>query len=421
MWSTEGSHRALLAGGAIVSGAGMVVFPLFPTLQATHGVSTASLGVVSAAGFLAAGVAELLVAPQADRGHARRMVLGSFVLMVLSLGLLAVAADVATLVASRGLGGFAFGMFASAAAGLLVRAEPGRAGEQLGRLAAAELGGLAVGPMLAALALHLGVGTTATAAGAAVAVAVATLMCAPWLPTEHGAADTAGTADTADRAGAVAVRTAPPRLALDLLRSRATLGAALLTVAVMIPTGAYDAIWPRFLADLGADDLLIGLSFTAFAVPYVVVAAPAGRLADRIGGMAAAWRGMALVVAVMTVYTWVPWPVPAALVGFVESAGQAVAATAAGAAMAQAVIPARAAAAQGLARAMGTAAATVVSVVSGAVYAAGGALPLFGGTIVLVAITMGAATVLVRTAPRTRTARSTAVTPGGPVPAHSSR
>jgi MFS family permease len=203
-----------------------------------------------------------------------------------------------------------------------------------------------------------------------------------------------------------------PPLALDLLRSRAVVGAALLTVAVMIPTGAYDSIWPRYLADLGADDLLIGLSYTAFAIPYMLVATPAGRLADRIGGLAAAWRGILLVLLMMTTYMWLRSPVPAAFVGLLESTGQAVAYTAASAAVARSVPLERAGSAQGLARAMATLGATVVSFGSGPVYATGGQVPLFGGAIVLVLITMVAATRLLRSAERTaKNDRHVAVAP----------
>ena len=82
--------------------------------------------------------------------------------------------------------------------------------------------------------------------------------------------------------------------------------------------------------------------------------------------------------------------------GFVESTGQALAVIGAGAAMAHAVDPARAGAAQGLVRGIGLAAATIAAAVSGLAYEAGGALLLFGGTGVAIAVIAAVGMLLVR-------------------------
>ena len=65
----------------LLSSGSFVIFPLIPALQSTLGVSTAEIGYLAAAGFGAALIAELLVAPAADRGHARLMAVAGVLLV----------------------------------------------------------------------------------------------------------------------------------------------------------------------------------------------------------------------------------------------------------------------------------------------------------------------------------------------------
>ena len=136
-----------MAATVLMSSGAMVIFPLLPTLQSQLGISTADIGYVAAAGFAASLAAELLVAPFADRGRARTMGVAGVVLMTAALLGSALATETWQLVAGRALGGLGLGVFMAAASALLVRADPARAGEALGRLGAAELAGIALGPL----------------------------------------------------------------------------------------------------------------------------------------------------------------------------------------------------------------------------------------------------------------------------------
>lgn len=354
---------AAYGGMVVVAGGSMVLFPLFPALQESLDLSTSSLGLVAAAGFLAALLVELALAPQADRGHGRLMATLALVLMTASLAASALATEAWQLVAARALAGAGLGLFVPAAAGLLIRQAPDQSGEALGRLGTAELGGLALGPMLAAAALRW-IDPAVVFLGAAAVTAVGALVVGCLLT---------------DQSQPVTTHRAPP-FAFDLLRSRRVLGAALLGVAVMVPVGAYDAIWPRYMADLGADPLLIGLSYLVFALPFMVVAAPAGRLADRRGGPAAFACGVVVLVPFILLYAVLSDPWVATGAGVIESTGQALAFVGAAATMAYAVDPARAGSGQGLARAAGLLAAAAASALSGLAYSAGGPPLLFGST-----------------------------------------
>ena len=94
---------------------GLAIFPLFPELQAQLGIGTGALGVMAAASFLAALTAELLLAPQADRGHARAMAVTGILVVAASLAASAAATEVWQLVIARAITGLGAGLFMPAA------------------------------------------------------------------------------------------------------------------------------------------------------------------------------------------------------------------------------------------------------------------------------------------------------------------
>jgi len=353
---------ALAAGG-------MVVFPLYPALQSSLGLSTTALGVVAATGFVTALIAELLLSPQADHGRARLMAISGVAAMVISLAIAAMSTEVWEFILSKAVGGVGYGLFFPAASAVLIRIDPSRAGESLGKLSTAELAGIAVGPFAAAIAVTF---TTPRVilATSAVVVSLALYPMVRYFREDESALD--------------AARPDQPTLALDLLGHRRVWGAGMLTVALMVPVGAYDAIWPRYMSDLGASELLIGASYLLFAIPFMLLAAYAGRLGDRLGGGTAFARGIVILVAMFILYGVLtnPWAVTG--IGMVESTGQALGFVGAATAMAQTVTHRRAGAAQGLARAMGLIGAALAAAFSGWAYVVGGQQLLFFGTAGLV-------------------------------------
>ena len=358
------STKALQAGAFAISGSFMVVFPLLPALQDRAGISTAQLGWVATAGFIAALVAQVLVAPHADRGRERLVINGAIVVMALSTLMYAVGDSIVWFVAGRIGAGLAYGSFIPAAVGVIVRHFPDKQGEQIGRLQALELAGMAVGPLLAVVG-KMSIGVVPTL----VAAAVLTLVV--------GAPALLGPAPAA-----VAVPVAPIAHVsfvegLGLLRHRSVLAAALVVAAFHIPIGTYDTLFPRFLADLGTSDWMMGLALMAFAVPSVFLAAWAGRQVDRLGPFKAAGRGgMANVVVIMS-YGLVRVPLVIVVIGLFESGGQTLVGAAGAAAMGWAVPGRRAATAQGLGGAIGNMAAAAAAMVAAPLYAAGGAFALF--------------------------------------------
>jgi MFS family permease len=383
------STRALDAGALAISGAYMVVFPLLPALQERSHISTAQLGWVATAGFVAALVAQILIAPHADRGRERLVINGAIVAMAASTLAYVFGDSITWFIAGRLGAGLAYGAFTPAAIGLIVRHFPDSPGRHIGRLQSLELTGMAVGPLLAVVGkVSIGVSPTLLLA-ATLTLAVA----APALLARVEPRPGAGLHDLVPHEAAPGVAGA-----LGLLRHRSVLAAAFVVTAFYIPMGTYDALFPRFLADIGASDWLLGAAMIAFAVPSIFLATWAGREVDRLGPFRAAGRGGAANVAVVVSYGLVRIPMIVVAIGLFESAGQTLVGAAGAAAMGWAVPGRRAATAQGVGEAVGTVAAAAVAAAAAPLYAAGGPATMFVCTAALTAAALVAGVRLSRAA-----------------------
>ena len=369
--------RALELGAFAISGSFMIVFPLLPALQERSGISTSQLGWVAASGFLAALVAQLAIAPLADRGYERQVLAGAVIAMAFATVLCVVPGGLVGLILGRIGTGIAYGAFKPAATGMAIRLFPDAPGERIGRLQALDLAGMAVGPLLAVAGkIAFGVVPTLLIAGS--------LTLVVGLPALARSTSIVSLAPSALGAGG---RHGGPLAAIGMLRHRSVVAAALVVTAFMIPIGAYDALFPRYLADLGASDLMLGIALTAFALPAMLLATWCGRQADRLGPFRAAARGGVANVAVIVAYALVRIPMLIVFIGLVESGGQTLVGAAGAAAMGWAVPGRRAATAQGLGEAMGTIAAASVALIAAPLYGAGGPTALF---LVTAGLTAGA-------------------------------
>ncbi|MEK7423631.1 MAG: MFS transporter [Actinomycetota bacterium] len=370
------STTTLNFGAFALSGSFMVVFPLLPDLQERAHISTSQLGWVAAAGFVAALVAQLLIAPHADRGRERLVIGGAIVTMALSTLVYAFGNSVAWFIAGRLGAGLAYGAFVPAAIGLIVRHVHEGRGQRIGRLQSLELAGMAVGPLFAVMGkMAVGVELTLVAASILTIAFGFPVLTTRWSPQPSPASDVVRPHESLLR-GAL------------LLRHRSVAASALVVTAFMIPMGSYDALFPRYLTDLGAPDWLLGMALMAFAVPAVLLAGWAGRHVDRVGPFSAAASGGAANIAVIVSYGVVRAPFVVVAIGLFESGGQTLVGAAGAAAMGWAVPGRRAATAQGIGEAVGTLAAAVVAALAAPLYAAGGAPALFTVTAALTAVAL---------------------------------
>ena len=143
--------------GALLAAAYGVLFTLLDDFRDDYGISESALGAVIGIGFLAGFVAQIVLAPLADRGHARLLVLAGMVLNIAGLLMLAAASSVLPMLAGRFVMGIGVGMAVPAIRRIVILADPIHLGQNLGRIFAADVAGFAAGPAVAALLSPLGI------------------------------------------------------------------------------------------------------------------------------------------------------------------------------------------------------------------------------------------------------------------------
>jgi DHA1 family multidrug resistance protein-like MFS transporter len=149
------------------------------------------------------------------------------------------------------------------------------------------------------------------------------------------------------------------------LLNRGLFAAVILNAGGYYGGGTYEVIWSIFLKGLGADLTLIGLTFTMFAVPVLVVSPLAGRLVERRGSFPFIALGMQLPALAAITYTFIRDPVLAVPLILLEGTGFALLNPAVYSVVAASSPPGRSSTAQGLFGAAGTLGFIVASLTTG--------------------------------------------------------
>jgi MFS family permease len=377
----------------VAAGGGMI-FPLLADLQEAHDLPTWGLGMISALYFVGAVTGQLVLAPYADRGHTRGLLLAGAVLSVVTMVLFAVSTELWQFAGARLLSGLAAGSFLPATRATLVRSAPERAGHLLGRYTGTETGGFVFGPVIGTALYELW-GLSAPFLAVAVALGgVTVLLVRAVVPP---AAIVRGSPDAV--AAGLGIHAAVPTgilSSLRLLRIRGVLVAVLLELAVFLPVGIYDSLWARYLQDRGATTLFVGIGLSLYGIPYVLWAPKGGKLADKIGPVRSATIGMIVVIPATALYGLLALPVAITALALVEAFGNATAVPGAQTAMARSCPPERLATGQGLSGSIALLATGVAAAVAAPVYEAVGPEALFCGAAVLMAALVVAARMLDR-------------------------
>ncbi len=358
---------ALLLATASVGIANSVVFSLLSDLQDSYGFGDAGLGFIAGAGMAVGFVSQLVLAPFADRGHSKRLLLGGLVAALAGSVMFAASSTLIGLVIARAIVGLSNGLFLPAARAIAASMSPDRVGERLGTLGGVELAGFVTGPVVGAVLVGpLGVRWPFLVCGMFALVALLAL-ARQQLPSPPIAAQAS-------------------RLSLDLLRVREMQVGVLLTMALFFPVGMYDAILDRYMTDRGASNVLIGIGFLMYGIPFALLATTGGRLADRHGAYRMSMVSLVLVVPLTAVYGLLTAPLLIASLFAVEGSVQALGVPATQAYVAQSAPHGRASAAQGLSGAMNLLGGTVSAVAAPAIYGAWGAAAVFGAAGALVGV-----------------------------------
>ncbi len=343
-----------------------VIFSLLAVIQDRFGFPTWSLGLLAGIPFAMTLFGNIWVTPLADRGWERRLIMLGCVLLVMSLLWMVFAVELWQWVAARAVMGIAEGISVGAARRVMLSWTPDRHGQALSSLMVAMLAGILVGPVLGGVLNEFG---PALPFLVPAAVGLVVLLALP-----------------AVRPGEF------ERPTIRLSRRSLTalpgfLSGLLLAASNWLYVGVIDAIWARYMTDLGARPWLIGLGYLVIALPAIVLTPVSGRLSDRVNpirlGLVAAVMGLPLLAG----YGLVSAVLPLLVVGAMHSGCWAFVTLPGQAAVARAAPASQAAEAQGLVEAYGFVLAAVGAFAAAPIYEAAGPRSLFVITAALVALT----------------------------------
>jgi MFS family permease len=372
----------ICAFGVTVSNS--MIFAALSDLQDKYGFSAAGLGFISAAGFMASFIVQLVVAPFADRGAPKRLVLAALVLAFLGSVLFAFGNNLWIFVVARALTGASLGTSGPAIKAIAANMDKNRSAERLGRLRGIELAGFTGGPLIGALLIGpFGLRGAFLIFGviAMIAFVIVAPKDLPRLPTTNESR----------------------RPSYELLRIRAVRASVLASLTLFIPVGIYDSLWDRYVTDRGGNNVMVGMTFLLYTIPFIVLGAAGGRLSDRRGPARMTVIGIFCTVPLVLVYGYLPnaW----LLVGFalVEGSIGALSIPATQSLMAAVAPKGRASAAQGLNGSGDLLAGTIMSFIAPALYGSYGPGATFGFAAALMTICGTAVALMLRTTTVTST------------------
>ena len=336
---------------AAVSNSG--IFAALSDLQDKYGFSDAGLGYIAAAGFLTSVVVSITVAPFADRGHPKTLVVAGLAVSAAGSALFALSGSLLAFIVARGLIGAAMGTAGPAIRALAANLDPSRAAERLGRLRGIEMAGFTGGPLIGALLIEATSVNGMFVFFCSFALFALLVVMPRQLPTLPSTGES-------------------QRLSLGLLRLRPIRAASIASLTLFLPVGIYDALWDRYVTDRGGTNLMVGLSFLLYSIPFIMFGARGGRIADRRGARTMALAGIAFAAPVVCIYGLLTNAWLIVLFGTVEGLVGALALPAAQSMMARAAPAGRAAAAQGLMGAGDLSTAAIVSLIAPMIYGSAG-------------------------------------------------
>ena len=351
------------------------LFALLAKIRGEFGFDVMGVAVIGGAGFVSAFVAQVSLARYADRGYSRLLMWTGTGLAVLSMLALAWSESLISFIAARFLFGLGEGMFLPAARRLVILSSPEDTGGALGRLSAFQMFGFLIGPLLGSvLGEYLGLQMTFLINGAVI------LACAPLItlvPVVHQSH--------------IEVK----GILRKLFKDRNIRAIMVAVFGYYGSFGIYESIWAIYLDDLGASQIFIGFQLTLFAIPMILVAPSAGKLAERKGGLSLALLAIAVSIPAVALYGMTSNIFLLTFILCVHAISDAAVVPAMQLAMSRLAGDAQATG-QGLLNASGLVVAAVVALGSGVVYQIFGPFWLFAGWALVMTVTTSAAAFLGR-------------------------
>jgi DHA1 family multidrug resistance protein-like MFS transporter len=341
------------------------VLPLLPLYLRGKGASAATIGAVMAAYFVGSVVFQYVAGHVADRVGRRPVLVGGlFAYAAACLGFLLPLAPLAYGVLRFVQGGAAGAVEVATLATVALVVPAGERGSASSRIYAAQFGGAAFGPLLGAF-----IGVHDMAYIFIFAATAATVAAIPVLRRDLG-----GPAPLREDAPL-------PPLSIDAR----LVGAVCVAVAYGLVIGAYESCWTLLMQVKGASSFQLGLSWTLFALPYVLFFRIGGWAADRYNRRWLAVVGTVNSAVFCAVYPALAVDALLALSCF-EAVGTSLALPAAQSVLTEGADPRAVGRRQGVFAASQTGALAISAAVAGALFEVGPAVPFVAMAIASVAI-----------------------------------
>jgi len=280
-----------------------VVFVFLEDVQTKFGLSDLEIGLIAGTGFGASFIAQLVLAPLADRGHSAPLAVMAIVSGIVgSLGF-AYASSAGILALSRGLTGIGLGLFSLVARKALIGLDAKGGGAKLGILLSTAVAGFITGPLIGALLEPLGFEAPFIFVSAGL-----TLVGIPATRTILRAEIAMAPVDYSDLR--------------RLLRRPRVQAAMIVQVIVFGFIGVFDAVIDRFLTDIGASTGMVAVVILFVGGPMLILPRIAGNLAESRGGSAVMLPALLVLIPAMFGYS-IAQSVPVAIIfGVLHGSGE---------------------------------------------------------------------------------------------------
>ena len=327
-----------------------VMFTVLDDFRDKYGITEAQLGIIVGIGFLTGFLSQILFAPLADKGHAKKLVMTGIVIEIIGTLFMAFGQAFLPLILGRLLAGFGVGISEPALRRILILSDPERMGQNLGLIVSASVAGFTAGPIVSAL-------TADTLGIAAPFLIVAALLVVVAFGLFNLQFQEANIEDAPTQ-----------RLAFDMLRIRPLAGAIVIGLALFAMIGTFDAVWSVMMDDMEAPTWVANLGISLFALPMIFLAPRGGRLTQKVGPFKASMTGLSIGAICLVMYgtLWSPYPMLA--VGIIHGVVDGLTITGGSAAVALVAPRERLASAQGLYGGLQTLTGGIAAVLAGTAY-----------------------------------------------------
>ncbi len=275
---------ALYILSTVLMGGYAAIFTLLAQLRSIFGFTEFEVGAITASAFLAGFFAQIALSRLADTGQGARLMQIGMAVSIIGAGWMCVADSLTAWILARVLLGFGAGAVRPAMRRMAFVMNPTTAGEMLGRLAAWEMVGFLVGPILASVLFEVGGIALPFYCLTAILLAVVPFVLRVQIP------------------GSETPLEKPMRA---LLKRPAMQSCIALGVAFYLAIGAFDALWALFISDLGASQLYIGVTLSLFTLPMILVAPFAGRYASQHNILRLLTKSLGLAVIMIASYAFI--------------------------------------------------------------------------------------------------------------------